>query len=264
MFDCPTTALIGCVHLLPLPGAPRYGGSMSAVTEAALRDAEALMGAGFHGIIVENFGDTPFYPDTVPVETVAALTCVASEVRRAHPESKLGINVLRNDGEAAVAIGTAVGANFVRINQHMGVSVAAQGWLVGRSHEICRLRARLQSDLVIVADIGVKHTAPLAHRDLIQEAFDAVERGLVDALAFSGAVTGQPPPLDEVRSVRARLGEQIDMVCGSGVTLDNAAEYSQLFDALIVGTALKLEERIRNPVSKDKARRFVELVSKSA
>jgi len=262
MFGHPT-ALIGCVHLLPLPGAPRYGGSMNEVTEGALRDAEALIGAGFHGLIVENFGDTPFYPDTVPVETVAALACVASEVRRAHPERKLGINVLRNDGEAAVAIGAAVGADFVRINQHMAVSVAEQGWLLGRSHETCRLRAKLLTNLLIAADISVKHAAPLAHRGVVQEARDAVERGLVDALVFSGTVTGQPPALDEVRRVREQLGEQIDIICGSGVSLENVSEYSQLFDAIIVGTALKLEERIRNPVSRDKALRFVELALKS-
>jgi len=37
-------AVIGMVHVAALPGAPRFGGSMDAVIDAALRDARALRG----------------------------------------------------------------------------------------------------------------------------------------------------------------------------------------------------------------------------
>ncbi|MFT6364570.1 MAG: putative TIM-barrel enzyme, partial [Planctomycetota bacterium] len=58
----PVPRFLGVVHLLPLPGAPLYGGSMEAVLEAAKRDASALAQGGAGGIIVENFGDLPFRP----------------------------------------------------------------------------------------------------------------------------------------------------------------------------------------------------------
>ncbi|MBT7501638.1 MAG: phosphorybosylanthranilate isomerase, partial [Gemmatimonadales bacterium] len=58
--------LIGMVHLLPLPGSPRWGGSMHRVLDRAEADANALAKAGFDGVIVENFGDVPFFPDVVP------------------------------------------------------------------------------------------------------------------------------------------------------------------------------------------------------
>ncbi|MGQ0562102.1 MAG: BtpA/SgcQ family protein, partial [Gemmatimonadota bacterium] len=45
--------IIGMVHLPPLPGSPRWQGSMQAVLEAAARDAEALAQGGVDGIIVE-------------------------------------------------------------------------------------------------------------------------------------------------------------------------------------------------------------------
>ena len=53
-------ALIGMVHLLPLPGSPRWGGSMAEVAERALADARALEAGGLHALLVENHGDAPF------------------------------------------------------------------------------------------------------------------------------------------------------------------------------------------------------------
>ena len=74
--------LVGVVHLQPLPGSPRWGGSMAAVCEAAASDAAALEGGGADAIVVENFGDLPFTAGAVPPETVAAMALTASAVRR--------------------------------------------------------------------------------------------------------------------------------------------------------------------------------------
>ena len=54
------------VHLEPLPGAPGYQGSMSDIVDRARSDAQLLAEAGFEGIMVENFGDAPFYADDAP------------------------------------------------------------------------------------------------------------------------------------------------------------------------------------------------------
>src|SRR5436190_1191233 len=89
--------LIGVVHLLPLPGAPLYGGSMQRVLERASADARALVRGGCDALIAENFGDTPFHPQHVPPETVAALARALVALRAAHPRLPLGVNVLRND-----------------------------------------------------------------------------------------------------------------------------------------------------------------------
>ncbi|MBZ0269311.1 phosphorybosylanthranilate isomerase, partial [bacterium] len=61
--------LIGMVHLRPLPGSP-VDGTMEAALDAAREDAEALVGAGVDGLIVEHFGDAPFAKDHVPAVTV--------------------------------------------------------------------------------------------------------------------------------------------------------------------------------------------------
>src|SRR3954451_6219557 len=135
--------VIGMLHVPALPGAPMYRGELGAIRDAMLRDAEALASGGVHGLMIENFGDVPFYPDRVPAHVVAHLTALALEVRRNHPQLPLGINVLRNDGRSALAVAHASGANYIRVNVLCGARVTDQGVIQGIAHELLRDRAML-------------------------------------------------------------------------------------------------------------------------
>ena len=66
--------IIGVVHLLPLPGSPRWAGDFDKVLEHAKADTRALSSGGVHAIIVENFGDVPLQRGSVGPHTVAAMT----------------------------------------------------------------------------------------------------------------------------------------------------------------------------------------------
>src|SRR5215468_187226 len=74
-------AIVGMVHLEPLPGSPRWAGSMKEVTRAAL--ADALAEGGVDATLGENFGDVPFSPGRVDPACVAAMAAVATEIRSA-------------------------------------------------------------------------------------------------------------------------------------------------------------------------------------
>ncbi|MBM4131102.1 phosphorybosylanthranilate isomerase, partial [bacterium] len=128
------------IHLAPLPGSPRWGGDLGAVAAAALRDARALREGGVEVLLLENFQDAPFHPGAVPPVTVAAMTALAAAIRNDAPDCPLGINVLRNDAEAALAVAVAVGAAFIRVNVHAGAAVTDQGLLEGRAWRTLRLR----------------------------------------------------------------------------------------------------------------------------
>src|SRR5688572_5687598 len=121
--------VIGMLHLPALPGSPRYGGGdMDTMIERVFRDAEALADGGVHGLMLENFGDVPFYPGRVPAHVVAHMTAIAAAVRRPF-DLPLGVNVLRNDGRSALAVAHAAGAQFVRVNVLCGARVTDQGVL---------------------------------------------------------------------------------------------------------------------------------------
>src|SRR5438093_224905 len=78
--------LIGMVHLPPLPGSPRWDGSMERAIAVALADARALVDNGMDALIVENYGDAPFTRGRVGAATVAAMAVIAHEIRRALPD----------------------------------------------------------------------------------------------------------------------------------------------------------------------------------
>src|SRR5947199_10524967 len=108
--------LIGMVHLQPLPGSPRWEGSMARVIEAALADAQALVEGGIDALLVENFGDAPFTAGRVDAATVAGVTAVPSEIRGTFAETPLGVNVPKDDARAALAVVAAVCGRFIRLN----------------------------------------------------------------------------------------------------------------------------------------------------
>lgn len=108
------TTFVGVVHLGALPGAPRFEGDLDAVLAAAAADARALAAGGADALIVENFGDAPFFKESVPPETVAALTLGVRVVREAAPTLPVGVNVLRNDAASALGIAAVTGAALDR------------------------------------------------------------------------------------------------------------------------------------------------------
>jgi len=247
--------VVGMVHLPPLPGSPRYDpeGGRERLHEVARRDAERLAAGGVDAVMVENFGDAPFYPEDVPKHVVAELATLARTAREA-ADLPVGVNVLRNDGAAAVAAAAAAGANFVRVNVHVGARVADQGILEGRAHETTRLRERIDAaEVRILADVDVKHSAPLADESYEAESLaESTERGLADAVVVSGARTGRATARDEVeRAVERRddIGTEAPVFVGSGVTAGSVDEFLSIADGVIVGTALKEGGETTNPVS---------------
>src|SRR5207237_7179180 len=120
---------------------------------------------------------------------VAAMTRVIGEVTR-EISIPYGVNVLRNDARAALAIAVATGASFIRINVHVGVMATDQGLIEGEAADTLRHRAAFASGVMIFADHLVKHATPIVPADEIQMAKDLRERGLADAIIISGRETG--------------------------------------------------------------------------
>ncbi len=254
-----TKLLVGMLHLPALPGSPLGRSSLEAVEERVLADARVLVEAGFDAAILENYGDVPFFKDRVDPVTVASMSRLAFAVRDEASALRLGINVLRNDAASALAVAFAAGADFIRVNVHVGATATDQGVIEGRAAETLRLRAALGADVEIWSDVHVKHGRSLAHPSIEGEAEDAVLRGLADALIVSGRATGEPASLEEVRRVKA-LDLGVPVYVGSGVTVENATEVLASSDGVIVGTALKEGGRTANAVERDRALRFVEKV----
>lgn len=229
---------------------------MERAAAAALADARALVEGGIDALLIENYGDVPFGVEPVPPATIAAMAVIAREIGRALPGTPLGLNVLKNDPRAALAIAAAVDGAFIRVNVHAGAVVADQGIVQPDAYHLLRDRRLIGAAVAIFADVGGKHAVPLGPVDLEQTARDLVHRGLADALVVSGRATGDATPLDDVKRVRGVV-PHVPLLVGSGVTPESAPELLSIADALIVGTSLKHDGDVRKAVDPARVRRLV-------
>jgi membrane complex biogenesis BtpA family protein len=209
-------------------------------------DARAYEQGGAHAVFIENFGDVPFTRGRVGPETIAAMAVAGRAIREA-VRLPIGFNVLRNDAMAALALCAACGGAFVRVNIHTGSMLTDQGLIEGNAFETVRYRKQICPKVEIFADVHVKHAVPLGNWTLEDSARDTQERGLADALIVSGAGTGMAADIEDVRRVRAAC-PKARLLLGSGVTLENAQEFLEVADGLIVGSSLKRAGQLHNPV----------------
>ncbi|ADB18016.1 photosystem I assembly BtpA [Pirellula staleyi DSM 6068] len=248
--------VIAMLHLPPLPGSPRSALSISAITEHVCREAEMLTALGAAGLMLENFGDMPLPATQVSPATVAQMSRIAAAVRMAS-SLPLGINVLRNDSLAAMAIASAVGASFIRVNILVGARLTDQGIIAGRADELLRLRKSLGAEEIqIWADVNVKHSWPLAPVSLEEETENTIRRGLADALIVTGRGTGYETDPHELQAViSAAAGTPV--LVGSGVTADSLANFQGASGA-IVGSWIKHQGDARSPIDPERVRRLMQ------
>jgi membrane complex biogenesis BtpA family protein len=235
-----TKVVIGVVHLAPLPGAPRYDGeAVEAIYQRGLDDARSYLDGGCDGVIVENHGDIPFAkPDDIGPETAAYMAVVADRIRR-ELGRPIGINVLANAAIPALAIASAAGAGFVRINQWANAYVANEGFVEGEAGRAARYRARLRANGIrVFADAHVKHGA---HAIVADRPVEELVKDLVffdaDAIIATGQRTGHAADLSYIRMIKE--ASSLPTLVGSGVTPDNANDILGIVDGVIVASALK-------------------------
>jgi membrane complex biogenesis BtpA family protein len=254
--------LIGMIHLLPLPGSPKYSEEgMPRALDAALRDAEALQNGGFDGLLVENYGDSPFKPAPTDPETVASMTAIGREIST-QVELPLGVNVLRNGAIAALAIARAVRARFIRVNVFTESLLTDQGIIDACAHEVMRYRSRIDATEVrVFADVRSKHAAPLVSRPVEESARDAAYRGMADALIVTGPHTGAEPDRGQFRRIRGSVPDR-PVLIGSGLSKRNAVRLLREADGAVVGTSLKKNGVIEGPIDEARVKDLVKSVAR--
>lgn len=251
--------VLGVIHLPALSGSPEYSGSFQQVLDEALAEALIYSECGIHGVIVENYHDVPFFPGRVPAETVAGMAVAAREIKKEIRNIPLGINVLRNDALSAIAIAVASGAEFIRVNVHSGAMLTDQGIIQGQAHDTLRMRRQLHPNLHILADVLVKHAAPLVDRGIENEVSDLEERGKADGIIVSGTGTGKETDIDRLRKVKNAT--RLPVWIGSGITAENLSRYAEFADGFIVGTYFKKNGLIKESPDRERILRLMNALS---
>ena len=252
--------VIGMVHLWPLPGAPGYTGyGMQTIIDHALRDADALIQGGVDGLMVENMWDLPYYVgNDVKPEAMTTQSVAAAEVTKNFPVP-VGINVIHNGGLVCLAIAVAAGARFIRVC----ILTGARLWDTGEFDHGCaadlvRKRKELHAEGIhIFADVDKKHSVPFPGLDLATH-IEWTEFYGADALIVSGRMTGSAPDVEKVREAK-RLAKR-PILIGSGASAENVPAFLQHADGIIVGTSLKKDGVMENPVDVNRVRALLDKV----
>ncbi|MEO6576053.1 MAG: BtpA/SgcQ family protein [Polyangiaceae bacterium] len=250
--------LVGVLHLPPLPGSPRAMLGMARICEDAAREAFLLADLGFDLVMIENFGDAPFFPGRVPSVTVSAMTACVCAVRDRVPKLPLGVNVLRNDADSALAIAAVVDAACIRVNVHTAARVTDQGLIQGDAANTLRTRRALgASSIAIWADVDVKHAAALAPRPIGDEAKDIFYRGMVEALLVTGQGTGGAVDRADLAAVRGAV-PKAPLFVASGTRAEELSALAAHCDGVIVGSAIREGGIAGAPLDPVRCRAFAE------
>ena len=252
--------IVGMIHVRALPGTPRHAGGMTPILDQALAEAETYRAGGIHALMVENMHTVPYVQRPGP-EIVAAMAVVARAVKQAQPQLPLGIQILAGANAEALAAALAAGADFIRAEGFVFGHLADEGYMDACAGAWLRRRKALGAESIAVfADIKKKHAAHAltADVDIVQTAH-AAEFFLADGLILTGAATGDPASVAELRAVAAAT--RLPVLVGSGITAENLPDYLPYADAFIVGSFFKRDGYWANPLDPDRIRRLIDVVA---
>ncbi len=140
---------------------------------------------------------------------------------------------------------------------------ADEGLVEGEAFATLRQRRLLEADVKILADVLVKHASPLGDPDIKLAAQETINRGLADGLIVSGPATGRPTDVQDLVLVRQAVPEGLVLI-GSGLEPDMAAPLMAVADGAIVGTWLKQDGLIANPIDPDRVRQMAAAIKEFA
>ncbi len=254
--------IIGMVHLLGLPGAPKYDSKtgIEGNLEWAMSDAMTLQKGGVNAVMFCNEFDVP-YAKKVGPETVAAMTYLVSRVTK-EISIPHGISVLF-DFFATVAVAKATHADFARVIL-TGAYAGDYGILDTFGPELLRYRKAIDAERVkLFANISGEFAAPIAPRPIELSAKGAVFVGLADALIVQGPMTGMAPEVEDIKKVK-EIVQDVPVLAGTGVRVDNVADVLRYADGAIVGTSLKVDGNTWNRVDERRVKDFMNAVKKAS
>jgi len=243
----------GLVAMVQFPGFPHDPGGparMADTLDAASKDAEALIDAGFATLMIQNLATrSPWRQETV--QEVAALGALLGRLTERFPDAAWGLNLPSDDPEASIAIAHGAGATFVRLKVWVGVMRRAEGTLEGCANAALAYRHRLRAeDVALWTDVHDRTGTPVwpaLWRDGVQEARKA---GASTIVATGSDPTGTLSMLADAREVEPDLR----LVVGGGATPETVGPFLRVADSIIVGTYFHVDGDERLPVDPARAR----------
>jgi uncharacterized protein len=257
MRTLPDKFLGAMIAVLPLPGAPRYGGDDQQIITRAISDLGHYVAAGVDAIVLENSHDLPYIKPPLPAQAVEVMKRVAKQVRQRFA-GPIGIQVLEAANETALEIAHHADLDFLRVEGYVFAHVGGAGLIEGCAGRVLRRRKELGCEHIkVFGDVKKKHCSHALTGDLdILDEVKQAEFFLVDGVIVTGARTTEPPAVAELR--RVKESAHVPVLIGSGMTAENIKTYYPLADGFIVGSTFREGGRFLGMLEPERLRAFVE------
>jgi len=249
--------VIAMVHVPALPGTPRYDelGGVDAIVEHVRSDVRLLVEGGVDAVMFCNEDDRP-YMLKAGIEQIAVMTRVVTEL--APVEIPYGVDILW-DPMAAIAIGHATGASFIR-EVFTGTYESDMGLWSPNAGAVLRLRRQIGAENIrLFFNVEPEFCSTLGTRSLALRAHSAVVSSLADAILVSGPMAGMEPDLSKLQEVKDATAET-PVFLNTGAKPENISRYLSVVDGVIVGSSLKEDGYTWNNVDPERVERFMEEV----
>lgn len=251
--------VLGMVHLGALPGTPFYEeGTYEAIRAKAVSDAQALEEGGADGCVVQNRGDRVFAIDHADPVIIAAMADIVRAIADAtSPAFQIGVQILRNDLKASLAVARVCGGSFLRCGALVGATVTASGIMEGDPYDFQAYRARIGAPHIkLIAEIYSMHFQWLGGWPVASVAGNARYAG-ADAVALCDP--DEELTLVLLRQVKAAHPD-LPVIVSGYTDHANVARLLADADGAIVGSCFERGGR-GGHVQVDAVREYVQIVS---
>jgi hypothetical protein len=256
MRKLPGKFLGAMIAVLPLPGAPRYGGDDERIIAQALSDLRHYLEAGVDAIVLENSHDLPYVKPPLPARAIEVMRRAAGEVRSRFA-GPMGIQMLEAANETALEIAHRADLDFLRVEGYVFAHVGGAGLIEGCAGRVLRQRKERGCEHIkVFGDVKKKHCSHALTGDLdILDEVKQAEFFLVDGVIVTGARTTEPPAVEELRRVKKHA--HVPVLIGSGMTKENIETYFPLADGFIVGSTFRQDGRFLGALEPQRLEAFM-------
>jgi uncharacterized protein len=230
--------LIGVLQLLPLPGSLGWTGKIGPVIARAEQEAAALATGSIDGILVENTCDAPYASGRMDMAGAVAMGLIIRRIMH-FTHLPIGVNVLRNDPETALAIAMNVGAKFIRVSLLTGAALCEEGLISGKYAELATYKQRLHAHgISVFADISLEKTVPLTGGHSSALTLKSLARQALDPGAADGIIlTDSRLTPTEIREVAQHVDAPV--FYDYSYPLSQVGEYLEASSGLVVSSVIK-------------------------
>ena len=253
----PPKFLAAMIAVLPLPGSPLYDGNDQRVIDQAMADLEIYKKAGVDSIIFENDHDLPYIQPPLNKKGIRLMTKICKKARKRF-NGPIGVQMLEAANIESLEIAAKANLDYIRVEAFVFAHVGGSGIINGSAGKILRRRKDLNAEHIkVFADVKKKHGSHSLTIDLdIKDEIMQAEFFLVDGVIVTSQFTGLNPDKNDL--IKAKDATTLPVLIGSGMNVDNIADYLPLADGFIVGSYFRKDGKFLEQLEPGRLNKFME------